>query len=295
MQMDVAKAKRATRGSVKDILPTPYTTSSPFVATRGATTKIMTRLKRTRDMFARTLSTMAQKLLRMGQRPRLEYGDIIRDLPFHTHNRVVSFFSTHQSLCSDIFGVSHGQCLRMMRGPWANELVVVIGVRGGRLWVLSDSGPVVARPIYAVEYLRWEKVAQVPSLEKRLREGLEAAQRDAKLDYDAEQREFLQKAPDLFAEVLDDETEAAVHVTKSNRNSGFSRLYTEDYSPIRDTVGDTSRSTAPRCGATQKRVILVPQVELRTGSPGWAGEGVVLVNGGGVESFCASLSASVLL
>ncbi|KEG10723.1 hypothetical protein DQ04_03371030 [Trypanosoma grayi] len=292
--MRSSHAKRASRGSVKEPAPIPYTASSPFVV--HAKQRKSTKQPRAVSFLTRVASAVLQKFLQT-QPPPLQYGDVLRDVPFHLHNRIVGFFSTHPSLCEDDFGVCHGQCIRFTRGPWTNETAVVVGARGGYLWVVNREGPATARPLYAPEWHGWEKVAAEPELLVRLREGLEAAHRDADLDYDPEQREFLQKAPDLFAEVVDDEDnygagDVAVDdgwgEQKASCCSGRVSSNTADgHSVLSDASTTLSRA--------RKRVILVPQVVQVSGDLGWAGEGVVVVDGGGVKSFSSSLSASVLL
>ncbi|ORC86092.1 uncharacterized protein TM35_000301320 [Trypanosoma theileri] len=335
--MSHTHAKRASRGSVKNAVRIPYTSSSPFTLSAAAAESEGTQWRKSSRLLSRVASAVAQRILHT-PRPPLKYGDILRDVPFHTHNRMVSFFSTHASFCEDEFGVSHAQCLRFTRGPWMGETAIVIGARGGNLWVMSRDGPNIAFPLNPVEKHKWEKVAVEPELVQRLREGLEAARRDVELDYTTEQQEFLQKAPDLFIEVVDDSEREIFtsdmrwsmrRYTKearennnndddSNSNSHNNDEDDDDHSSVGNAVershsrvdaenvegnnnnnsnDNDNRSVTPAMSESKKskRVVIVPQVVQSTGDLGWAGEGIVVVNGGGVESFAASLSASVLL
>ncbi|KAG5509994.1 hypothetical protein GH5_07842 [Leishmania sp. Ghana 2012 LV757] len=82
--------------------------------------------------------------------PALAPGDILRDIAFFTQASEVNFFSTHPSLCAQMFGVVPGEIFEMGGGcaepssgageaesgsSIAGEAVVVVGARGGRLWV----------------------------------------------------------------------------------------------------------------------------------------------------------------
>ncbi|EAN79348.1 uncharacterized protein TEOVI_000530700 [Trypanosoma equiperdum] len=291
------KARRAARGSLKEPKQIPYTKSSPFVASaqaRGAGNLLW---KKPMAFLSRMVSVVMEKV-RSSPSKHLKYGDILRDIPFHVHNRIISYFSTHPTLCVEVFGVSHGQCIRFTHGPWARQTAIVIGVRGGKLWVLDKDGPVMARPLFTIEQHDWEKLLPDEELLKRLKEGLEVARRGAELDYDPEQREFLQKAPDLFVEVVDDDMDyanAGSSAALSSRGSCAktirSERYTSNVNPVRGM--DDGIFELPE--RSRKRVILVPQIAQVTGDAGWAGEGLVVVNGGGVRSFTSSLSASVLL
>ncbi|KAH9600140.1 hypothetical protein LSM04_003850 [Trypanosoma melophagium] len=333
----ITNPKRASRGSVKDAVCIPYTSTSPFLSSHNnnnntAAASEGTHWRKSSRLFSRMASAVAQKILHAPP-PALTYGDILRDVPFHTHNRIVSFFSTHASLCEAEFGVSHGQCLRLTQGAWRSETAVVVGARGGTLWIVGSSGPATAFPLQPVEKHKWEKIAVVPELVQKLREGLEAARRDVDLDYTVEQREFLQKAPDLFMEVVDDSERNLVFTSDmrwsirrytkrhrdnnnnedgddSSNSNGGNDPDTDDIGSADNVVEQSRRSvdgnndnnnnesvttTSMRGDKKSKRVVLVPQVVQSTGDLGWAGEGIVVVNAGGVESFAASLSASVLL
>lgn len=71
--------------------------------------------------------------------PPLQPGQVLRDLPFFTQNAEVHYFSTHPSLLDAVFGLGHGQRLRFSCGPWAGQEAMVIGARGGAVWVLLRS------------------------------------------------------------------------------------------------------------------------------------------------------------
>lgn len=260
-------------------------------------------------MLSRMKSAVLQTL-RGSPQPSPTYGDILRNVPFHVHNRVVAFFSTHSSFCDDLFGVGHGACVRFTRGPWMDQTAIVVGVRGGVLWVVSEDGPVTARPITDAGKHQWKTTTADAALVTRFSEGLEAAKRDAELDYDSEQREFLQKAPDLYAELVDDEDgvggeDFLFGGRWSRRHSGGSvagrysshggASFNADYSHNCDCPHLHRHPDGGEGLAARRRVILVPQVVQVTGGLGWAGEGVVVLDNCGVKSSVASLSASVLL
>ncbi|KAI5688695.1 hypothetical protein MNV84_01762 [Leishmania braziliensis] len=86
--------------------------------------------------------------------PALAPGDILRDLAFFTQASEVSFFSTHPSLCADVFGVAPGEVFEVgdsrastssgrvegeASSSTAGEVIVVVGARGGKLWVWAYS------------------------------------------------------------------------------------------------------------------------------------------------------------
>ncbi|KAG5509586.1 hypothetical protein JKF63_06291 [Porcisia hertigi] len=82
--------------------------------------------------------------------PALVPGDVLRDLAFFTQASEVSFFSTHPLLCARVFGVTPGEvfesggvCVGASSdsgeaengNSTSGEVIVVVGARGGRLWV----------------------------------------------------------------------------------------------------------------------------------------------------------------
>ncbi|CAG9571059.1 conserved hypothetical protein [Leishmania major strain Friedlin] len=82
--------------------------------------------------------------------PVLASGDILRDLAFFTQASEVGFFSTHPSLCAQVFGVVPGDVFEVGGGcavtsssvvdvdagsRMAREAIVVVGARSGKLWV----------------------------------------------------------------------------------------------------------------------------------------------------------------
>ncbi|EAN84523.1 hypothetical protein C3747_37g91 [Trypanosoma cruzi] len=296
-----SSAKRSSRGFVKHSPPIPYTASSPFFTDVGKPRGLQAR--KALGLVSRLKSAVLQKLLPTYHAP-INYGDILREVPYYVQTRVVAFFSIHPSYCEDVFGVSHGQCIRFTRGPWMNEMAIIVGVRGGKLWIVGCDGPIVARPLREVQKHGWEKVRPEATLLGRFREGLVGARKDVELDYSPEQREFLQKAPDLYAEVVDDEVAGGeeidpVEVGWDGPTAG-SRGEIDGVAscipPNNGRTGNTNNDT--RIGefsAARKRIVLVPELLQSTNDLGWAGEDLVTVNGGGVKSFSASLSASVLL
>ncbi|EKF37599.1 hypothetical protein MOQ_002205 [Trypanosoma cruzi marinkellei] len=307
-EMRLSSAKRSSRSSVKHSPPIPYTASSPFVTDVGKPMGMQVR--KALGLVSRLKSAVLQKLLPRYHTP-INYGDILREVPYYVQTRVVAFFSIHPSYCQDVFGVSHGQCIRFTRGPWMNEMAIIVGVRGGKLWILGSDGPIVARPLHEIQKHGWEKVRPDATLLGRFREGLVGARRDVEFDYSPEQREFLQKAPDLYAEVVDDEVvggEESEPVegrwdgpTAGSRgesggigpNDGVASSYISPDNDRTEMTNNCMRMSG--VSAARKRIILVPELLLSTNDLGWAGEGLVTVNGGGVKSFSASLSASVLL
>ncbi|PBJ71025.1 hypothetical protein TcG_04400 [Trypanosoma cruzi] len=302
-----SSAKRSSRGFVKHSPPIPYTASSPFFTDVGKPRGLQAR--KVLGLVSRLKSAVLQKLLPI-YHPPINYGDILREVPYYVQTRVVAFFSIHPSYCEDVFGVSHGQCIRFTRGPWMNETAIIVGVRGGKLWIVGCDGPVVARPLREVQKHGWEKVRPEATLLGRFREGLVGARKDVELDYSPEQREFLQKAPDLYAEVVDDEVAGGEEIdpvevgwdgpTAGSRGESGGVAPSDGVAscipPNNGRTGNTNNDT--RIGefsTARKRIVLVPELLQSTNDLGWAGEGLVTVNGGGVKSFSASLSASVLL
>nr|CCC94975.1 unnamed protein product [Trypanosoma congolense IL3000] len=291
------KAKRDSRSSVKGPRRIPYTASSPFETSKQAATSERSPWREPLAFVSRVVSAVGEKLS-PSPRKELKYGDVLRDVPFHIHDRVVAYFSSHPTLCIEAFGVSHGQCLRFTHGPWARSVAVVIGARGGKLWVLDKEGPVAARPLFTVEQHDWEKIDDDGELLKKLRDGIAVARDNAELDYDGDQREFLQKAPDLFVEVVDDDVDNLSNYTssiRSTRGSCARSIRSERCTTGVTTVVGMDDGVFELPERTKKRVILVPQVTQVTGDVGWAGEGLVVLNGGGVKYFTSSLSASILL
>ncbi|RNF22563.1 uncharacterized protein Tco025E_03050 [Trypanosoma conorhini] len=306
--MRLSIARRASRGSVKRPPTIPYTASSPFVANLEKRKGV--RSLKAVSLVSRVASAVLQKIIPTSHTPP-KYGEILREVPYHVQNRVVAFFSIHSSYCDHVFGVAHGQCIRFTRGPWMNEVAIVVGVRGGILWILSRGGPEVAHPLYDIEQHAWNKVEPDSALLVRFREGLEEARKDVELDYNPEQREFLQRAPDLYAEVVDDDVDGGeeLDTTELGWNSPSAGGIAGDDGVGHVDEGESSRAPPNIVGnettnntnrngglsTAKSRIILVPQLLQVTDDLGWAGEGVVTVNGGGVKSFSASLSASVLL
>ncbi|ESL10817.1 hypothetical protein TRSC58_01443 [Trypanosoma rangeli SC58] len=304
--MRLSGARRASRGSVKHSPSIPYTASSPFMANVEKRKGI--RSLKAVDFVSRVASAVLQKIIPSSPTPP-KHGDILREVPYHVQNRLVAFFSIHPSICEHVFGVAHEQCIRFTRGPWMNEVAVVVGVRGGVLWILSRDGPEVARPLYDIEQHGWNNVDPDSELLSRFREGIADAWKDVELDYNPEQREFLQRAPDLYAEVVDDEdggeeldsSELGWDQPRTGGIAGNDGAGHDDGEPSPDPPNDVENLKANSgiknggLSTARRRVILVPQLLQATDDVGWAGEGVVTVNGGGVKSFSASLSASVLL
>ncbi|RNF04518.1 hypothetical protein TraAM80_05110 [Trypanosoma rangeli] len=304
--MRLSGARRASRGSVKHSPSIPYSGSSPFLANVEKRKGI--RSFKAVDLVSRAASAVLQKIIPGPPTPP-KYGDILREVPYHIQNRVVAFFSIHPCFCEHVFGVGHEQCIRFTRGPWMNEIAVVVGVRGGILWILGSDSTEVARPLYDIEQHGWNNVDPDSALLSRLREGIAEAWKDVELDYNPEQREFLQRAPDLYAEVVDDEdggeeldfSELGWDKARTGSAAGNDGADHDEGKPSPDPPnnvrGEKANSSIKNGGLStaRRRIILVPQLLQVTDDIGWAGEGVVTVNGGGVKSFCASLSASVLL
>lgn len=70
--------------------------------------------------------------------PTLRYGEILRDFPYFTENSTIQFFSTHPSLCENIFGYAHGQRIQLMNGTWSGYTATVCGTRAGRFYIVLD-------------------------------------------------------------------------------------------------------------------------------------------------------------
>lgn len=353
----------------------------------------------------------------------LQPGDVIRDFPFFTQTAEVQFFSTHPTLCEDVFGAAHGDRLSFFAGAWAGRCATVIGARGGLLWVLLDGEDVArvlpipppsssyhsahtaataagavsslgtAEPIanvwdhlcavYGMERVgvdeqqaqnptdsrhdadsdnqnqkkkksRSEQASLIGLSPQRLSEAVAAAERL----YTPEQRAFLQRAPDLFACLVDDDEAVRVSgadsgegedanaepdevIMVSVKERGASDPSQNAASTYRSTESDPDVATAPSSSSalassnsaamsasagwravlpaglsarmaaagytsmydavarapqtSQKLVVLAPRVVSSTGAVGWAGEAVVLAEGGGVHQFQASLSSSIVV
>ncbi|KAG5484368.1 hypothetical protein LSCM4_07935 [Leishmania orientalis] len=185
--------------------------------------------------------------------PALAPGDILRDIAFFTQASEVNFFSTHPSLCAQMFGVVPGEIFEMgggSAGPSsgageaesgssiAGEAVVVVGARGGRLWVWAygaatarvlpvpergaSATPSTAAEVRAVivEHYQLRQIAH-PSRAQCCAGSLKAREQDAQAEltrtvyaafqclcaraheeaqrlYTPDQIAFLQCAPDLY-------------------------------------------------------------------------------------------------
>lgn len=327
--------------------------------------------------------------------PPLRPGDVIRDLPFFTQHAEVQFYSTHPSLLDDVFGLRHGRHIAFTHGAWAGQEAVVVGARGGALWVLlaAESAarelplPLVATaidksrvnggravitatsgfdPFLALEdgndnpqdtdaksaaAVPFPRIIrdllcdhygiQFPSADaagvthgtnssggaQESHHGLGqlpadlllAAEAQARRLFSDEQRAFLQCAPDLFLSVVD-ETAAACGGGGGGMASGggspFARPHHDGVGGETDTadtradsdlsfyqsvvasvtgVGVGTSSHRGGGGGGPKMVLLPPCVLAATGTVGWGGEGAVVVEGGGVRTFAASMSASVVV
>lgn len=274
----------------------------------------------------------------------LRPGDVIRDFPYFTQVSEVQYFSTHPSLVVDTFGFWHGTRLKFGRGAWSGQEATVVGVLGGRLWVVLQ-GDAIARVLPMPSVAGASLVMDVPEEITRLcptstwvRQRLisyygitvlyeedgttkstessptmstngnpftpalmaEVAEEAQRL-YTPQQREFLQRAPDLYVHLVDEDGAPAAPEDGQNASPTSSRAGSP-HSPLGSS--GTQQQQAPslyqhfiddREGAGSRLVLLAPRVILSSGTVGWAGEGTVVANAGGVYQSHASLSASIVV
>ncbi|KPI89689.1 hypothetical protein ABL78_1182 [Leptomonas seymouri] len=300
----------------------------------------------------------------------LQPGDILRDLPCFTAASEVAYFSTHRSLCAEVFGFVPGEVFEVMRESGAAALgrvVVVLGTRGGKLYVLGygessaralyiptapgDGGsaqqgaevaasPLAAAPAspftpsnevraamlsyYDAHLLYHPQRSLTPSeeeikkklrgipfnakggegqsieLQKEQQEELAArvadlradletltarAQEEAQRIYTAEQRAFLQRAPDLYV--------AAMPAITPAYAASDSCLASSSSSSAASVYAAVARGDAE----THAVVLLAPRVMATTGTAGWAGEGDITIHASqaGLDYGEGSLSASVVI
>ncbi|CCW66789.1 unnamed protein product, partial [Phytomonas sp. Hart1] len=150
-------------------------------------------------------------------------------------------------------------------------------------------------------------------------EVMAEVERRARQLYTDEQRGFLQRAPDLFVSLEDiqdevpemhstppaegdeDEDRSNLHFYDSSenleeQNTGFpdgAALASSGFT--NNSQGSSSSPSfyqmATSCFPTF--ILLSPRVLIPSGTVGWAGEGMIFVNGGGVHRAQATMSASV--
>lgn len=250
---------------------------------------------------------------------QLRAGDILRDLPFLTQSSDVGYFSTHSSLCLEVFGFDHGEVLQFHAGAYVGCIATVVGSRGGQLWVLLEDedcacslatppsdgeavedmkGVMRARFVsyYGISFLAYPTrrttslhhrdlaaVVDMGDTNRLSAHQLHFTQLclhavvEAERLYSAEQRQFLQRAPDLFVAVVAAKNQ--IDTTVLSGGSFYQQL------------------AHGQSGAASHLVLLSPCVLVSGAAMGWAGEGDVVVQYGG-KSFpghAASLSSSVAL
>ncbi|CCW61843.1 unnamed protein product [Phytomonas sp. EM1] len=135
-------------------------------------------------------------------------------------------------------------------------------------------------------------------------------EREVRRLYTAEQREFLQRAPDLFVALEDLDRELpellptpaeSMEREGEEEGEGWDSDFDELRAGNRDSQGASTASmyhlaTGGVRGASRfppALVLLSPRVLVPSGTVGWAGEGTVFVNAGGVHHAQASISASI--
>ncbi|KPA76440.1 hypothetical protein ABB37_07764 [Leptomonas pyrrhocoris] len=286
-----------------------------------------------------------------GSAAALQPGDILRDAPFFTAASEVAYFSTHPSLCAEVFGFVPGEVLEVVReggGVVASQLLVVLGARGGKLYVLrhgessartlctlaasSPSTPALLsasgmrgamlrlhnahllhHPHRSLTPAEEEAVVaaaatrnvggnpfrleandeQTPEFSKeqranltervaQLRSELDAlssrAREEAQRVYTAEQRAFLQRAPDLYVAALPSSTDTATSTQSVAATSVYAAVARGD-------------------AAARAVVLLTPRIIAATETVGWTGEGDVRLHPSHTErgDVEGSLTASVVL
>ncbi|KAL7699253.1 hypothetical protein NQL31_000988 [Lotmaria passim] len=304
--------------------------------------------------------------------PALQPGDVLRDVPFPTHKSEVAYFSTHPSLCADVFGFQPGEVLETVQcrigghgAAVVGQLVVVIGARGGRLYVLRYGessasawstpptpgndvrGAILqhhgahlvfhpSRSLTPAEEAEIQKPhgvlmllldavadasAQVSAWQERRQQELAArvaqvradaatlkarASAEAERVYNAEQRAFLQRAPDLYIAVLghsalchSGSAEDQAETSSMDAAEGYCGATTATTVPVSSPPSPSVYAAVARGDAAARAVILLsPRVVLTSGTVGWAGEGDVMLNAsqaGLLEDVEGSLSASVVM
>lgn len=136
-------------------------------------------------------------------------------------------------------------------------------------------------------------------------ELLHAAEAQASRLFTPEQRAFLQRAPDLFVSVVDESSspEDSDDGLQRSSLSFYQRAVSTAAAASSSASTRTSRANSGRSAQSRKSgradnsrvVLLSPCVLAASGTLGWGGEGAVMVNGGGVQAFPASLSASIVV
>jgi hypothetical protein len=304
----------------------------------------------------------------------LQPGDVLRDLPCFTSTAEVTFLSTHPVLCADVFGLVPGEVLETMgegRAGVPGQLLVVVGARGGKLYVLG-AGEAVVRPLHvpvvspahqshvwsttetspsrvcpssssasavraailkhyaahtvfhpersltaaekaaaasvhgalsdmnnregSLVELQQELAARVAQVHADVAALTSRARAEGQRVYTAEQRSFLQRAPDLYVAVcpaprtqwtqrdtLSDATAAAVSSTVSQAAPPSAA----------SVYAAVAQSDAVACAV----VLLPPRIIAATGTVGWVGEGDVVVPASqtGTDGNAGSLSASIVI
>lgn len=288
--------------------------------------------------------------------PQLLPGDVLRDVPFFIQTAEVAYLSSHPSLCADVFGVVPGEVWEMMLGSGGallGHVAVVVGARGGKLWVLvcgetsaravhvphitekygetaasHSSAEVRAavmayhdarlllhphRALTAVEEAEARQFGSAHAVEKdgesemhaqmhraqqeeltsRIRQvqadytALRArATSEAQRVYTAEQRAFLQRAPDLYVAALSENAEEARAEHEDVELQAGIKATSSVYAAV--VRGDAGARAV---------VLLPPRILVATGTVGWTGEGDVALLASPAGPACSegSLSASVVL
>eukprot|EP00796_Vickermania_ingenoplastis_P004274 gene4274-3091_t len=140
-------------------------------------------------------------------------GDSFRSFPFFVSNSEVAFFCTHANLCEEIFGLAHKQRVKCGAGPLAGRDATVVGARGGQLWLAAD-GERTCRPLstppgacrhssLAAAFTERYQLTGLPgSTAASFAEAARRAEATACRQLSAQQRAFLQRAPDLFVQMV---------------------------------------------------------------------------------------------
>ncbi|KAG5484063.1 hypothetical protein LSCM1_05917 [Leishmania martiniquensis] len=264
--------------------------------------------------------------------PVLSPGDILRDLAFFVQASEVHFFSTHPSLCAQVFGFVPGEVFEMSGGragassdggesgsasSIAGEVIVVVGARGGRLWVWAHGAaaarvlPVPERGPYGtpssaaqvrvaiVQHYQLRQLAHSPSVQRCARSKAARGQdvqgeltwtvcaayrslcarahAEAQRLYTPDQLAFLQCAPDVYVAATKRGDSVVIFPPTVTPATRESAEPPPPPTASSTVTSSIYTDIARRTPHAAAVVLLTPRVALVTGAVGWAGEGEVLL------------------